>query len=325
MIDQTLRIVYMGTPDFAVPALQRLIDAGACLVAAVTQPDRPSGRHHETQAGPVAKLAAAHGIPVLQPLKLRTGEFAGTLAALKPDLFVTAAYGRILPPDVLAIPRLGAVNIHGSLLPRHRGASPVHASILAGDRETGVTVMLMDEGMDTGDILAQSSIPIEDEDTAETLMAKLAELGADMIIPVIDGLCKGTIKPVGQDESQATTTHILSREDGQIDWSRSAAEINNQVRGLYPWPGAYTTIGRKRLKIHRARVLPPEMEGTVSSFGLEPGTICACSPDAIRVACGSGVLELLEIQTDAGRRLFCRDCAHNYRFGSRMGGKPDVD
>lgn len=323
MIDRSLRIIYMGTPDFAVPALERLIDEGALVVAVVTQPDRPSGRHLKTVLGPVAQVAAAHGIPVLQPLKIRTGEFARALAALKPDLFVTAAYGRILPPDILAIPRLGAINIHGSLLPRHRGASPVHASILAGDRETGVTIMMMDEGTDTGDILARQVIAIEDHDDAGSLMGKLAAMGAEMIVPAIEGLCNGTLIPAAQDHSQATTTHILTREDGEIDWTRSATEIHNQIRGLYPWPGASTFFGGKRMKIHRSRVLPPEQEGSAVSTGLEAGTICACSPDAIRVVCGSGILELLEIQSEAGRRMSCRDCSHNYRFGTRMGGKTD--
>lgn len=324
MIDQTLRIIFMGTPDFAVPALRSLIAAGANVVAAVTQPDRPSGRHLKTVAVPVAQVAAEHGIPVLQPLKLRTGEFARELSALKPDLYVTAAYGRILPPDILAIPRLGALNIHGSLLPRHRGASPVHASILAGDQATGITIMLMDEGMDTGDILSQTAIPISEEDDAGTLMDKLAQIGAEMILPAIEGILDGTLRPVPQDERLATATHILKREDGEIDWSRSAREIHNQIRGLYPWPGAYTLSAGKRLKIHRSRVLETDREEDASATGLEPGTISACSPEAIRVVCGSGILELLEIQTDAGRRVSCRDCAHNYRLGTRMGGKPDA-
>lgn len=324
MIDQTLRIVFMGTPDFAVPALERLIESGATIVAAVTQPDRPTGRHQKTVACPVAQTAAAQGIPVLQPEKLRTGEFTRQLTELRPDLFVTAAYGRILPPDVLAVPRLGALNIHGSLLPRHRGASPVHASILAGDRETGVTIMLMDEGMDTGAILTQRAIPIADDDDACTLMDKLARLGADMIVPAVNGVLDGSLKPVAQDASQATITHILTREDGRIDWSRSATEIHNQIRGLYPWPGAYTTIGGKRLKIHRARVLDLDQLDAYPAGGLEPGTVCACAGDAIQVICGAGILELLEIQSDAGRRMACSDCSHNYRFGTRMGGKTDA-
>lgn len=320
MIDPNLRIVYMGTPDFAVPALQRLLDDGACVVAIVTQPDRPIGRHQAVKPGPVAAVAQAHGIPVLQPVKLRTGEFACTLAALRPDLFVTAAYGRILPPDILAIPRLGAINIHGSLLPRHRGASPVQASIIAGDRESGVTIMMMDEGMDTGDILMQRAIPIDLEDTAGTLMDKLAQLGAEMILPAVAGLVDGTLKPLPQDHARATVTRILTREDGEIDWNQPAERVHDFIRGSSPWPGTYTFCGGKRLKVHGARALAPETAADFPQDGLEPGTIVACTADAILVACRSGIIELLEIQTEAGRRMNCRDCAHNYRFINRLGG-----
>ena len=328
MIDRTLRIVYMGTPDFAVPALTRLIEAGALIVAAVTQPDKPSGRHMRLTACPVARTAAAAGIPVLQPVKLRTGEFARTLTDLSPDLFVTAAYGRILPADILAIPRLGAINIHGSLLPRHRGASPVQTSILMGDRTTGVTIMMMDAGMDTGAILTQQDIPIEPDDDSGTLMDKLARLGAEMVLPAIEGLCDGTLRPIPQDDSKATLTRILTREDGLIDWSRSAESIHNQIRGFYPWPGAYTVIDGKRLKIHRSRVLhnrTDEQEKPVTAEQrLAPGTVCTAGRETIQVACGTGVIELLEIQPDAGRRMACRDCSHNYRYGVQMGGNNDV-
>ncbi len=328
MIDPTLRIVFMGTPGFAVPALSRLIESGARVVLAVTQPDKPVGRHMKMTACPVARAASAAGIPVIQPTRLRTGEFTRTLSEYKPDLFVTAAYGRILPPDVLAIPRLGALNIHGSLLPRHRGASPVQTSILSGDRETGVTIMMMDEGMDTGAILSQRALPIEDDDDAMTLMDKLALLGAEMILPAIEGLCDGTLQPVPQDESRATLTRILTREDGEIDWTRPAEAIHNQIRGLYPWPGAYTVVDGKRLKIHRSRVLKPGDPESDSlpheAIGLMPGTVCTNGGQTIQVVCGSGVLELLEIQPDAGRRMACRDCSHNYRFGIRMGGNTDA-
>ncbi len=321
MISPNLRIVYMGTPDFAVPALQRLLEAGAVIAAAVTQPDRPVGRHQEIRPGPVASVALEHGIPLLQPTKLRTGEFAATLAALEPDLFVTAAYGRILPPDILAIPRHGALNIHGSLLPRHRGASPVQASIVAGDRESGVTIMLMDEGMDTGDILLQRAIPIGPEENAGELMDRLAALGADLILPAIEGLLDGTLRPLRQDPAQATITRILTRADGEIDWAAPSDRVNDFIRGMSPWPGAFTWCGRQRLKVHRARLLPPESAADFPRDCQTPGAIVACTSSAILVACGSGILELLEIQTESGRRMHCRDCAHNYPLGTRLGGK----
>lgn len=321
MIVPNLRIVYMGTPDFAVPALQRLLEAGAVIAAAVTQPDRPVGRHQEIRPGPVASIALEHGIPLLQPTKLRTGEFAATLAALEPDLFVTAAYGRILPPDILAIPRHGALNIHGSLLPKHRGASPVQASIVAGDRESGVTIMLMDEGMDTGDILLQRAIPIGPEENAGELMDRLAALGADLILPAIEGLLDGSLRPLRQDASLATITRILTRADGEIDWTAPAGRVNDFIRGMSPWPGAFTWCGRQRLKVHRARLLPPESAADFPREGQKPGAIVACTSSAILVACGSGILELLEIQTESGRRMHCRDCAHNYPLGTRLGGK----
>ncbi len=320
MIDDALRIIYMGTPDFAVPALKRLIEAGLTPVAVVTQPDKPVGRKQKIKPGPVAAVAHEHNIPVLQPTKLRTGEFARELAEFKPDLFITAAYGRILPPDVLAVPRLGALNIHGSLLPRHRGASPVHASIIAGDAETGITIMMMDEGMDTGDILLQRAIPIETADDAGTLMDKLAELGADLILPAIEGLLDGSIQPKRQNPDEATVTSLLTRKDGEIDWNKPAQEVFDFVRGSNPWPGAYTYCDEKRLKVFLTRVVSTEENADNGDSGWEPGTITACTSEGIQVACGSGTLELLEIQTEAGRRMSCSDCAHNYRLGTPLGG-----
>ncbi len=320
MIDTMLRIIYMGTPDFAVPALRRLIEADLAPVAVVTQPDKPIGRRQIIKPGPVAALAHEHKLPVLQPTKLRTGEFARQLADLKPDLFVTAAYGRILPPDVLAVPRLGALNIHGSLLPRHRGASPVQASIIAGDPESGVTIMLMDEGMDTGDILLQRAVPIEKDDNAGTLMDKLAELGAEMILPAIEGLIDGSLKPRPQNSAEATVTSLLTRKDGEIDWNQPVKQVFDFIRGSTPWPGAYTYCDEKRLKVFLTRIVSEADGADSGDSGWEPGTITACTSDGIQVACAGGTLELLEIQTEAGRRMSCSDCAHNYRLGTPLGG-----
>ena len=236
------RIVFMGTPDFAVPSLLSLFEDGYPLLAVVCQPDKPTGRHQVLTASPVKQAALERGIPVLQPTKIRTGEFAAQLRALAPDMIVTAAYGRILPADILQIPPLGCLNVHGSLLPEYRGAAPVQWSIIDGRTESGITIMLMDEGMDTGDILIQSRIPIPPDMDAGQLMDALAMLGADLLPKAIQGLLDHTLEPVPQDESQATYAAMVNRETGHIDWTRPAADIHNQVRGTYPWPGVTPVV-----------------------------------------------------------------------------------
>jgi methionyl-tRNA formyltransferase len=260
------------------------------------------------------------GIPVLQPEKLRDGTFEMALRAFSPDLVVTAAYGRILPPAILAVPAHGCLNIHASLLPAYRGAAPIQWSIVRGEKKTGVTIMLMDEGMDTGPILAQEAVPIPPDMNAGELSDQLSALGARMITEVIDSYLAGHITPRPQDPALAFAIPMLTREHGQIDWTRPARDVHNQIRGLYPWPGAYTVCQGKRLKIHRS-ALNEDADAVAAASGLAPGTICLCSPRAISVACGSGVLDILEIQTESGKRMHCRDCAHNYRFGQTMGGQ----
>ena len=313
------RIVYMGTPEFAVPALQKLLDEGYDVVSAVCQPDRPVGRHMRLVAPPVKQLAKRYGIPVLQPEKVRTGEFEQQLRDLKPGLIVTAAYGRILPAGVLAVPEHGCLNIHASLLPAYRGAAPIQWCLIRGETETGITIMLMDEGMDTGPILAQERIQLSQDMDAGTLSERLAQLGADLLPSVLERWLAGEMIPRPQDPDLGFAIRPLKREDGRLDWSRSAEELHNRVRGLTPWPGAFSWCGDKRLKIHRTRVCT-DPEVLAAARGLEPGTICLCGVDAISVACGSGVVDLLEIQSESGRRMHCRDCAHNYRLGQTMGG-----
>lgn len=309
----------MGTPDFAVPPLRRLIELGYEVAGVVCQPDRPGGRHLKLLAPPVKKLALQHGITVLQPEKVRTPAFEADLRVLRPDLVVTAAYGRILPPAILAVPPRGCLNVHASLLPAYRGAAPIQWSLVRGETVTGVTIMLMDEGMDTGPVLAREAIAIPPDIDAGQLSDRLSELGADLLPEVIRRWLAGEIKPIPQDESAAFAIPLLTRESGAIDWTQTSGAVHNLIRGLYPWPGAYTWCGDKRLKIHRARVnTDPDVQKAAE--GMTPGSICLCSRDAISVACGSGVLDLLEIQSESGKRMLCRDCAHNYRLGQRMGG-----
>lgn len=313
------RILFMGTPDFAVPALQRLLDDGFPVVGIVCQPDRPQGRHMKLTAPPVKQLALAYDLPVVQPEKVRIPEFEAAVRALQPDMIITAAYGRILPPNILAVPLLGCLNIHASLLPAYRGAAPIQWSIINGDAETGVTIMMMDAGMDTGDILMQRSVPIPEDMDAGQLSDALSALGADMITDAVEGLLAGRLKPVPQDHARATSVPMMSRDTGLIDWAQSSTAIHNLIRGTSPWPGAYTWSGPRRIKVHRAKVCrDPDI--LTAAAGLEPGTICLCG-EAISVACGEGVIDLLEIQADSGKRLHCRDVSHNYRLGQTMGGE----
>ena len=310
----------MGTPDFAVPSLLRLLQEGHSVEAVVCQPDKPTGRHQVMTAPPVKQTAQEHGILVLQPVKIRTGEFADHLRALSPDLIVTAAYGRILPPDILAIPRLGCINVHGSLLPEYRGAAPVQWSIIDGRSHTGVTIMMMDEGMDTGDILLQGQLEITDTMDAGQLMDALAALGAELLPAAISGLLEGRIKPVPQQHEKATYAAMINRQTGQIDWLKSAQTIHNLVRGTYPWPGAWTTLpDGKRLKVHRTAVCMEPTLVAASRLAL-PGSVLAASPAAITVATADGAVNLLEIQPEGGKRLSSADCAHNYPIGLQLGG-----
>jgi methionyl-tRNA formyltransferase len=281
------RIVFMGTPDFAVPALQALAREHQ-VVGVVTQPDRPAGRGRRLVAPPAKEAAQGLALEVFQPPTLRRPEAVERLAAWQPDVVVVAAFGQILRPEVLAIPPHGCLNVHASLLPRYRGAAPIPAAILAGDQRTGVTVMLMDEGLDTGPVLAQAEWPIGPADTAGSLTEALARLGAALLLEVLPGWLLGVVVPQPQDESQATHCRTLQKEDGLLDWTRPAVHLDRQVRACDPWPGAYTAWAGQRLKILRARPLPAARTAESGRvLDLEPGT---------GVATGEGVLELLEVQ-----------------------------
>jgi len=268
---------------------------------------------------PVHSAADRLGLPHHQPEKIRTESYLEWLSGLQPDLYVTAAYGRILTPQILSIPKYGCLNIHASLLPRHRGASPVNASIIQGDTSTGVTFMLTEEGMDTGDILYQESIPIPEDMDAGELSDRLSLLGARRVVSVIDSWVAGTLRPVSQDHTQATITRPMKRDDGKIDWAMSASDIHNLVRGTTPWPGAFTWMDGKRVKIHRSRVASDPMV-RASSSDIRPGTVLDTCPACIRVSCGFGtVLEILNLQAEACKRLDARECFHNFHPGAIFG------
>jgi methionyl-tRNA formyltransferase len=295
----------MGTPDFALQTLQGLIDAGCNLIGVYTQPDRPKGRGKQLAAPPVKELALQYDIPVYQPLKLRQPEAVAELEALAPDLIVVVAYGQILPKSVLEIPSCGCINVHASLLPEYRGAAPINKAIVDGKTETGITTMYMDVGLDTGDMLVKKALQIGPEETAGELHDRLAALGRETMEETLRQLCAGTLRREVQDDDQSTYASMMKKEDGLIDWSRSAMEIHNQVRGLDPWPGAYTTINGELLKL--AGTSPETADGG------KPGSVLTADKSGVRIACGSGSLLVKELQLAGRKRLaaadFLRGCS----------------
>ena len=298
MQPQELRTVFMGTPDFALQTLQGLIDAGCKMVGVYTQPDRPKGRGKQLAAPPVKELAQKYDIPVYQPLKLRQSEAVAELEALAPDLIVVVAYGQILPKRVLEIPAHGCINVHASLLPKYRGAAPINKAIIDGETETGITTMYMDVGLDTGDMLVKKALSIGPEETAGELHDRLASLGRETMEETLRQLCAGTLQREVQDDEQSTYASLMKKEDGRIDWSRSAQEIHNHVRGLDPWPGAYTTINGELLKLAETR--PEAAEGL-------PGNVIAADKNGVCVACGSGSLRIQQLQLAGRKRLAAAD------------------
>ena len=291
-----MRIVFMGTPDFAVPSLEALLKSDDPIVGIVTQPDRPKGRGQRLFPSPVKVVAQREGIPLLQPMKMKDPSFMTELSAWKPDVIAVAAFGRILPPSILSLPPGGCINVHGSLLPKYRGAGPLQWALINGEAETGITTMLMDEGMDTGAMLLQEAITIGSEDTAGTLSPRLADLGGRLLVETLTRLKAGTLTPRAQDHDKATLAPLLKKEDGIINWTMPATSIANRIRGLTPWPGAYTFSKMNRWTISRASVLD---EATT----LDPGQITALAKDAIHVATGVGVLAIRELQPANGRRM----------------------
>lgn len=311
-----LRIVFLGTPEFALPALEQMVRSEHQVLAVYTQPDRPAGRGQAPSAPPVKLSARRWGLPVLQPDSLKNPEEAERLAGLRPELLVVAAYGKLLPRPILDIPPLGCLNIHPSLLPRHRGASPVAAAILAGDSVTGVTIMLLDEGMDTGPILTQVSLTISSEDTTDTLTEKLAKAGALLLQDTLPRWQAGSLVPQPQSEEKATYSRLITKEDGEIDWHLSAREIWRRVRAFQSWPGCRTRWKGKQLKVLQAIALP-------QNEGSEPGEVIALRTgrDAeVGVQTGEGVLGLLRVQLEGKRVLSATEFLHGQKDfpGSRL-------
>lgn len=286
----------MGTPEFAVPSLKALDKNKYPVSCVVTQPDRPKGRGRKLASSPVKSIALDLGYPILQPESTDDDVFINTLSHYRPDLFIVIAYGHILPEKILKIPKIGAINIHASLLPKYRGPAPIHWSIINREKKTGVTSMFMDKGMDTGDILLTLEADIHTDETTETLHDRLAELGADLLIKTLNGLENNTIKPVSQNHHLATYAPMLIKKDGHIDWKKSSTEIEAFIRGMTPWPGAFTFYKKDRIKIFNVKILETDSD--------EPaGTIVKGFQNELRVTTGKGVLSILELQDASGKRL----------------------
>jgi len=311
-----MNVVFCGTPRFAVPTLTTLVNSGFTVSLVVTQPDKPRGRGLEVVFSPVKQAALQFGLPVVQPEKIKNNEqFRSQLSSLAPDAVIVVGYGRIIPQWMIDLPLLGNLNVHASLLPKYRGAAPIQWAIASGESVTGVTTMRIDAGLDTGDILLQKEIPILADDTAETLAPRLANVGATLMIETLHGLQAGTLTGRSQDHSKATLAPVLKKEDGLIDFQRTAVEIWNRLRGFQPWPGAYTRFRGKQLQIHAAKPLPSLSTST-------PGELVA-ENDSFIVGCGNkSALEVTELQLEGKKRMSARDFLHGYRLtpGERLGG-----
>lgn len=298
-----MRIVFMGTPDFAVPSLEALIAAGHQVCGVFSQPDKPVGRHqNKLQPTPVKACALVHGIPVFQPAGLRDGEALSVLEELAPELIVVAAYGRILPDEILALPPMGCINVHSSLLPKYRGSAPIHWAVINGEAETGVTIMDVVKELDGGDILAQASTPIDPDELVEAVHDRLAALGGKLLVETVAQIENGTVRRIPQDPAQVTYAPMLSRALSPIDWTMCAQDIHNKIRGLNPWPATSTdVISGDAVKLYRS-ALPGK---TVSA---PSGTVVAAGKEGIDIACGDGkLLRVLELQAPGSRRMAAAD------------------
>ena len=313
-----MKLVFMGTPEFSVPSLEALLAGEWEIQAVVTQPDRRQGRGHKVRYSPIKEIALEAGVPVLQPEEVAELSFVEKLKGLNPDAIVVVAFGQLIPSAVLHLPRHGCINVHPSLLPRYRGAAPIQQAIIDGCSKTGITTMLLDEGWDTGDILLQREVTIEPSDTAESLEERLALLGAEVLIETLTRLGDGSLEPTPQDETQVTYTQKLTRESGNISWESPTVEIIDLVRGLVPWPGAFTMHRGEVLKIWEATKSQQE---TIAV----PGTILGVSQSGIIVATGSGCISLEVVQPPNRARMRGRDYANGYRIepGEILGGSPD--
>ncbi|MDA1185124.1 MAG: methionyl-tRNA formyltransferase [Acidobacteria bacterium] len=311
-----LRIVFLGTPQFAVPTLNALLASRHRVCGVVTQPDRARGRGQRVTHSPVKALAVERGLPVLQPTRLADAEVAATLRSWAVDLGVVAAYGKLIPESLLALPRLGMINVHASLLPKYRGAAPVHRAVINGDAETGVTIMRVERRLDAGPMLAKAVRPIGPDDTSDAVEYDLARLGASLLVEAADQLAAGTAHEEAQDDSESSHAPRLTKDEGLIDWSLTAFGIHNRVRGLYPWPHAYTYLGSSRLIVLKTRV---EHDSTAAA----PGTVVDIARDALHVATGhQGCLAIERLQREGGRPLSTREflAGHDITVGARLGG-----
>jgi methionyl-tRNA formyltransferase len=298
----TLRIVFFGTPDFAIPTLQALQESRHPVVGVVTQPDRARGRGQHSQPGPVKRLAEQHGLTILQPERLRDDRFLETLRTLEADLGVVAAYGRILSDAVLAIPRLGLINVHGSLLPKYRGAAPINRAVMAGETMTGVTIMRVVKALDAGPMISTATLQIGETDTSADVERDVARIGARLLGEAVDAIAEGRAQETPQNEAEATYAHKIDKADGIIDWSRPAGEIHNQIRGLHPWPHAYSDLLGERIILLRS-----DVERGLPETGALPGTVIDAHSDQFRVQTGAGVLRLLTLQREGRRPLTARE------------------
>ncbi|PYV98112.1 MAG: methionyl-tRNA formyltransferase [Acidobacteria bacterium] len=314
-MSQSLNLVFCGTPPFAVPTLEALVEAGFRVQLVVTQPDKPRGRGMELAPSPVKQRALELGLPVIQPDKIKNNEeFRSRLSILKPESIVVVGYGRLIPQWMIDLPPLGNINLHASLLPKYRGAAPIQWAIACGETVTGVTTMKIDSGLDTGDILLQQEIPIGQKDTAVTIAQQMASMGAELMSDTLQGLRAGTVHSTPQDNSKASLAPILKKEDGEIDFHRSAVEIYDRLRGFQPWPGAYTNFRGKNLQVWDAKPLQRAMKE--AELALETHRLI--------VGCGTGTaLELLAVQPEGKKRMAARDFVHGYRpqSGERLGAK----
>jgi len=284
----------MGTPEFAVPSLEALINSEHDVIAVVAQPDKPKGRGHKLTPPPTKVLAEKFNIPILQPEKIKTDEFLQELKELNPDVICVTAYGKIIPKSILELPEHGCINVHPSLLPKYRGAAPVNWTIINGEKVTGVTIMQMDEGMDSGEILLVREVQIGNDDDAEKMLAKLSNIGGEMLVEALKLIGEGKLNPIKQDQSEVTFAPMLQKSDGQIKWEKSAQDIRNLIRGLTPWPGTFTKLGDYTLKIYKVYIC--EGRG-------KPGEIIETGKNSLIVATGDGALEILELQIEGGKRL----------------------
>ncbi len=306
-------LVCRGPPEKKEPALEKLIEAGHKITAVVTQQDRQRGRGKEVLYSPVKECALKHDIPVFQPVKIKAPEAVEQLRAYQADIFVVAAFGQILSKEILEMPRHGCVNIHASLLPKYRGAAPIQWAVINGEDKTGVTIMQMDEGLDTGDIITQREVLIAQEETGESLFEKLSVLGAGLLVETLDGIRRGDVVKRKQDASLSTYARMLKKEDGRIDWSKTSKQIEQQIRGMNSWPSAYTMWNGKTLKIWKA-------QWNQSVHAHAPGTILAVEKESVSIACGEGVIKILELQLEGKKRMPVKDFLLGYHMeeGSRL-------